>query len=285
MDQVVHRRHRHIVYTLVILIALFQILSFAALALKISRIESELFDTRQSLSASFTKALSDYDFQNQKSFNAISRQLSSQQEDFDDQIKEIKASASDFSGVIEEAVKGVVSVVTDQAVGSGFVVESDVLSSTIITNHHVIANAKQVSIVTFDKREIPAVIVGSDEVRDIAVLKIKGQQPHIPVGDSDELDVGNKVIAIGNPLGLSFSVTEGIVSALHRKGPNGLDEYIQTDVSLNPGNSGGPLIDVTGSVIGVNNFKVGNAESLGFALESNSLRSAVNRITNGTVSI
>jgi S1-C subfamily serine protease len=90
------------------------------------------------------------------------------------------------------------------------------------------------------------------------------------------LKVGEKVIAIGNPLGLSFSVTEGIISALDRVGPNNLAEYIQTDVSLNPGNSGGPLINTRGKVVGINNFKIGDAESLGFALESNSIRDSIN---------
>ena len=97
------------------------------------------------------------------------------------------------------------------------------------------------------------------------------------------MQVGNKVIAIGNPLGLSFTVTEGIISGLNREGPNGLEEYIQTDVSLNPGNSGGPLIDTNGHVIGVNNFKVGDAESLGFALESAALKNAVLEMSNSTV--
>ena len=87
-----------------------------------------------------------------------------------------------------------------------------------------------------------------------------------------------KVIAIGNPLGLQFSVSEGIVSAVHRQGPSQTNSYIQTDAALNPGNSGGPLINKQGKVIGINNFKVGGGESLGFALESNYIENIVNQI-------
>ena len=98
-------------------------------------------------------------------------------------------------------------------------------------------------------------------------------------GDSDDVQVGEKVIAIGNPLGLSFTVTGGIISAVDRIGPNGLDVYIQTDAALNPGNSGGPLINKEGKVIGINNFKAGGeSENIGFALESNYIIDAVNDI-------
>jgi serine protease Do len=112
---------------------------------------------------------------------------------------------------------------------------------------------------------------------------VDGKYNTLSLANSDQLQVGKKVIAIGNPYGLSFSVTEGIISAIDRTGPNGKAEYIQTDVSLNPGNSGGPLIDTQGKVVGINNFKVSSAESLGFALESNSLKQILNKIANSTL--
>ena len=130
---------------------------------------------------------------------------------------------------------------------------------------------------------IEAKLIGIDTFRDLALLKIDESYPALPLSDSDNVKVGNKVIAIGNPLGLSFTVTEGIVSGLDREGPNGLEEYIQTDVSLNPGNSGGPLIDTSGGVVGINNFKIGDAESIGFALESKTLKNAVYEMSNATV--
>ena len=96
--------------------------------------------------------------------------------------------------------------------------------------------------------------------------------------NSDNVKVGEKVIALGNPAGLSFTVTEGIVSAVHRKGPNNLAIYLQTDVPINPGNSGGPLVDANSKIIGLNNFKVGGFESLGFAIESNTVSEVAGKI-------
>ena len=92
--------------------------------------------------------------------------------------------------------------------------------------------------------------------------------------------MGEKVIALGNPAGLSFTVTEGIVSAVHRAGPNDLNIYLQTDVPINPGNSGGPLVNANSQILGINNFKVGGFESLGFAIESNTVKQAAEQIIN-----
>ena len=113
---------------------------------------------------------------------------------------------------------------------------------------------------------------------DVALLKIEGDYNSLIFDDSDDVRIGEKGIAIGNPLGLSFSVSEGIVSALNREGSNGLKIYIQTDASLNPGNSGGPLIGTDGKVIGINNFKA-RGENLGFALESDYIKQSVNEIS------
>jgi serine protease Do len=214
-------------------------------------------------------------------FNQISTTLATQKSSFEQQISYLKASTQDFSGVIENSIKGVVSVTTDKSTGTGFIITSN---GYIVTNYHVIQGGTQVNVYLYDRTLMPAEIVGYDETHDIALLKIAGNKyTPLDLGDSGSLQVGNKVVAIGNPLGLSFSVSEGIVSALHRTGPNGLPLYIQTDVSLNPGNSGGPLIDINGNVIGINNFKVSNAANLGFALESNAIRDAVNQIVNSTI--
>ena len=121
-------------------------------------------------------------------------------------------------------------------------------------------------------------LIGYNQELDIALLKIEGGYTPLKLGDSDKVDVGERVIAIGNPLGLSFSVTEGIVSAVNRDAGQGIPAYIQTDAALNPGNSGGPLIDVEGEVIGINNFKV-TGDNIGFALESNYIKSILNDIS------
>ena len=274
--------------------ALIQLSSFFVITAQISKlnskIDSELFNTKKELkeySQDYTKEFSTnlvekYDSVYQQSFSEISGILSEQQKSFEDEIELLKSSTqSDFSGIVEDAVKSVVAVSTDKSIGSGFIMDKN---GYIITNYHIISGSEdKLAVRTYDKKTLPAVLIGKDEVRDVALLKIEGSYDYLELADSDDLKVGQKVIAIGNPLGLSFSVTEGIISALERPGPNGYKEYIQTDVSLNPGNSGGPLIDTQGQVIGINNFKIGGAENLGFALQSDTMRESINKIANQTI--
>ncbi|HEA46241.1 MAG TPA: trypsin-like serine protease [Candidatus Pacearchaeota archaeon] len=192
----------------------------------------------------------------------------------------LKASAGeDFSGIIEDSVRSVVTIRTDVSRGTGFLIDEE---GYIVTNFHVLNGGSIINAITFEQETISASLVGFNTNLDIALLKIPGTHNAFEFGDSDSTQVGEKVIAIGNPLGLQFSVSEGIVSAIHREGPNGLDAYTQTDAALNPGNSGGPLIDKSGEVIGINNFKIGGGENLGFALESNFIKEAVNGIFQET---
>ena len=193
----------------------------------------------------------------------------------------LKASAGeDFSGIIDTSIRSVVTVRTDVGQGTGFIVDSE---GFIVTNAHVLNGGSIVNAITSEQETIDAELVGFDLEFDIALLKIPGNYDALKLGDSDSVQAGQKVIAIGNPLGLQFSVSEGIISAIHRTGPNGIEAYIQTDAALNPGNSGGPLIDTSGDVIGINNFKIGGGESLGFALESNFIKSTVNEISQETL--
>jgi S1-C subfamily serine protease len=203
--------------------------------------------------------------------------LGSQIGSIDNEISALKASASaDFSGVIEKVIKSVVTIRTDISQGSGFIIAS---GSYIVTNAHIIEGATAASIITYDGKTHAVTKIGEDSDMDIALLRISNQSySPLILGDSDFVQIGEKVIAIGNPLGLQFSVSEGIISGVNRKGANGLNAYIQTDASLNPGNSGGPLINVDGEVIGINNFKISGSENIGFALESNYIKNAVNEI-------
>jgi len=188
----------------------------------------------------------------------------------------LQASAGeDFSGIIENSISSVVTIRTDISQGTGFIINEE---GYVVTNYHVMQGAQAATIRTSDGDNHEVNRVGYNSDFDIALLKISGTYDELELGDSDGVQVGERVIAIGNPLGLEFSVTQGIVSGVHRRGPNGLDAYIQTDAALNPGNSGGPLINQQGKVIGINNFKVGSAEGLGFALESNFIKQAVNDI-------
>ncbi len=216
--------------------------------------------------------LSENLIQSNKDISTISSQLGIIHEEF----TSLKASAgADFSGVIENVVTGVVTVRTDTSQGTGFLISND---GYIVTNYHVVENATAAAIYTSDNQKHDVGLVGYNPELDIALLKISGSYTPLDLSNSENTQVGEKVIAIGNPLGLQFSVSQGIVSAVHRAGPNGLSVYTQTDAALNPGNSGGPLINTQGKVIGINNFKAGNSESLGFALESNYIKQAVNDI-------
>ncbi|WP_171098610.1 DegQ family serine endoprotease [Ruegeria sp. HKCCD7255] len=159
-----------------------------------------------------------------------------------------------------------------QGLGSGFVLDQD---GYIVTNHHVVDNASTVTVRLNDDREFEAEIVGTDPLTDIAILKIDAGEtlPAVKLGDSDEIRVGEDVVAIGNPFGLSSTVTTGIVSAKGRNISEGpYAEFIQTDAAINKGNSGGPLFNMDGEVIGVNSAiysPSGGSVGLGFAVTSN----------------
>ncbi len=194
---------------------------------------------------------------------------------------ELKASASsDFSGIIEEAIKSVVTVRTDVSQGTGFIITDD---GYIVTNAHILSGGSEVYVLDYEQNKKTTQFIGYDQDLDIALLKISGNYNALEFGNSDDVVIGEKVIAIGNPLGLQFSVSEGIVSGINRPGPTGLEAYIQTDAALNPGNSGGPLINKKGKVIGINNFKVSDGESLGFALESDYIIEGVNQISQSAL--
>ena len=154
------------------------------------------------------------------------------------------------------------------SLGSGFIISDD---GYIITNSHVVANAKQIMVRMSDRREFVAELVGADKRSDIALLKVDGNDlPTVSLGSSAELEVGEWVLAIGSPFGFDYSVTQGIVSAIGRSLPNeNYVPFIQTDVAINPGNSGGPLFDLDGKVIGVNSqiySRTGGFMGLSFAV-------------------
>jgi Do/DeqQ family serine protease len=169
-----------------------------------------------------------------------------------------------------------------EATGSGVIV--DAANGYVLTNYHVIENAESVEVTTKDNRRFDARIVGRDPATDVAVLKIEGKGLRaVPFGDSDRLEVGDFVIAIGNPFGLGQTVTSGIVSALGRSGLGieGYEDFIQTDASINPGNSGGALIDLHGRLVGINTAILapgGGNIGIGFAVPINMARAVMDQI-------
>lgn len=176
-----------------------------------------------------------------------------------------------------------------QSAGSGVIIDAD--RGLVVTNHHVISQARRVVITLQDRRTFDADFLGSDPTTDIALLRIEADNlTSLELGDSDALRVGDFVIAIGNPFGLGQTVTSGIVSALGRNevGIIGAEDFIQTDASINPGNSGGALIDIEGNLIGINTAiysPSGTSLGIGFAIPSNMVKAISEQlITYGNIS-
>jgi serine protease DegQ len=169
-----------------------------------------------------------------------------------------------------------------QSVGSGVIVDAG--RGYVLTNNHLLEGATAIDVTLKDRRSYPARLIGFDEPTDLAVLEIPGVDVRpLPFGNSDDLEVGDFVIAIGNPFGLGQTVTSGIVSAVGRSGvgDNELGELVQTDASINPGNSGGPLLNLAGEVVGINTALIGPSGGnvgIGFAVPSNRARAALQRV-------
>ena len=166
------------------------------------------------------------------------------------------------------------------ALGSGFIIDE---SGIVVTNNHVIQDAEDIIIRVNGDKEFKAEVVGADPLSDIAVLKLQTKEKFIPVkfGDSDKARIGDWVIAIGNPFGLGGTVTSGIISARNRSiGLSRYEDFIQTDASINSGNSGGPLFDMNGDVIGINTAILGRNGSIGigFSIPSNNAKLVINQL-------
>ena len=166
------------------------------------------------------------------------------------------------------------------ALGSGFIIDE---KGIVITNNHVIQDSEDIVVRVGGDKEYKATIIGADPLSDIAVLQIDSKEKFIPVkfGDSDKARIGDWVIAIGNPFGLGGTVTSGIISARNRSiGLSRYEDYIQTDASINSGNSGGPLFDLNGDVIGINTAILGKGGSIGigFSIPSNSAKKVVQQL-------
>lgn len=172
-----------------------------------------------------------------------------------------------------------------QGLGSGFVISED---GYVVTNNHVVDRAEDIQVVIDNGKKYKAKVIGKDAKTDLALLKIDPDEKlnAVKLGDSDELKIGDWVIAIGNPFGLGYTVTAGIVSAKGRSlGLGAYDDFIQTDASLNPGNSGGPLFNLSGEVIGVNTAIVAGGQGIGFAIPTSIAKYIINQLKeNGKVS-
>src|SRR5580692_5262261 len=170
-----------------------------------------------------------------------------------------------------------------QSAGSGVIF--DAKAGYIVTNAHVVENASEITVTLQDGRDLKAEVVGSDEPSDVAVLKVKsdGTLVQISLGDSARVEVGDFVVAIGNPFGLQHTVTSGIISGLSRSGinPDGYEDFIQTDASINPGNSGGALVNLRGELVGINSAilsRSGGNIGIGFAIPVNMVKGVMDQL-------
>ena len=166
------------------------------------------------------------------------------------------------------------------ALGSGFIIDK---KGIVVTNNHVIQDAEDIVVIVNGDQEFKAKVIGADPLSDIAILQLETKEKFIPVqfGDSDKARIGDWVIAIGNPFGLGGTVTSGIISARNRSiGLSRYEDYIQTDASINSGNSGGPLFDMNGNVIGINTAILGRSGSvgIGFSIPSNSAKIVIDQL-------
>ena len=166
------------------------------------------------------------------------------------------------------------------SLGSGVIMDS---AGFIVTSLHVVDSVDEILILLYDGRELPAIMVGTDPETDLAVLKINAESlQNISVGNPDQIEIGDVVLAIGNPFGMGQTVTQGIISATQRNGLNLtiLENYIQTDADINPGNSGGALIDARGNLLGINTAVLNNenSEGIGFAIPANEVQKVLTHI-------
>jgi S1-C subfamily serine protease len=193
--------------------------------------------------------------------------LEERNSELEDLISDIDVTSSDFSNIVGDVIKAVVSVKTDKGQGSGVIFNNQ---GYIITNKHVIDGASSVYVVDYNSNNYNVDLVGAASNIDLAVLKIISDNTfdYLNFADSSDIKIGERVIAVGNPLGLSFSVTEGIISAVNRVIDDTGVPYVQTDVPINPGNSGGPLVNSNKKIVGINTVKILDTEGIGFAIPS-----------------
>ena len=241
----------------------------ALLKENISQLQSELGNKQKQIETLSFKVI-----KSDEQIKEIGQQIKEENKQYKLQIGELNQRLTDlfvesesFSEIIPNVIDSVVSVLTDSGQGSGAIISSE---GHVVTNYHIIEKATKASILTYDGKLHGVELIGFDVENDLAVLKITTNKnfDYFEFGDSSELKIGQKIVALGNPAGLSFTATEGIVSSTSRLANDGL-YYIQTDATLNPGNSGGPLINAQGKIIGIVDFKISGFEALGFAIPSN----------------
>lgn len=202
--------------------------------------------------------------------------LEEKSQELEYKLSEIEVTSSDFSAIVEDVVKAVVSIKTNKGQGSGVIFNQQ---GYIITNKHVIEGVQSIYVVDYNSNNYNVILKGTASNVDLAILKIDSDKTfnYLNFADSSSVKVGERVIAVGNPLGLAFSVTEGIISGVNRVIDSTGIPYIQTDVPINPGNSGGPLVNAQKKIVGINTLKIVDTEGIGFAIPADIAKSIAER--------
>lgn len=225
---------------------------------KVSTVEQAVNQTRRESERNLNMLSSQLEKVEQTSSEKIST--------LEDQLKNVRITNKDFSAILKDIIRSVVSVKTDKGIGSGVIIDP---RGYVLTNFHVISGATKAAIITYDNQAHSVKLIGTHEATDLAVIQFadEGSYSALDFEERDSrIEVGAKVVAVGNPGGLEFSVTEGIISNAERT-INGV-AYIQHDVPINPGNSGGPLVNIQGNIVGINTQKREGFEGVGFAIHA-----------------
>lgn len=185
-----------------------------------------------------------------------------------EQIIDLNIQSQDFTTIINDALKSVVSITTDTGIGSGVIVDGD---GYVLTNYHVLQGASAAAVKVFSGESYGVSVVATNPQADLALLRLRNTGSKtftkLTFADKNNIKAGTKVIALGSPAGLEFTVTEGIISATDRTNEYGV-AVIQTDVPINPGNSGGPILNIQKTIVGISTYKASGFESLGFAVSA-----------------
>ncbi len=297
MKMKISKTFLNIVYLIVICLLIFQSYLYYDLKMNISKDIESIEDSLLSLDNKINSEKSELDEEisdlRNESANAIKglggniNALMKESEESKKAIKELSVgleelenvqvqASKDFSSIIEDVIDSVVVVKAGNDFGSGVFVSPEYL----ITNYHVVKdNQDNIVIGTVNNKAFRADLIGYEPNIDLAVLYVKGGNfPFLEFENVNNVKIGESVIAVGSPLGLSFSVTQGIVSSKQRTGPNRLNIYLQTDTPINPGNSGGPLINLNKKIVAINTWKIANVEGLGFSIRSDVVKDVYEKI-------
>jgi S1-C subfamily serine protease len=238
-------------------------------------LQEQMLQNFQKLEQNINKETSKIKLDLESQLKNVSSKFDERSLELDSKISVLKVQSSDFSSVIDDVIKGVVSIKTNKGSGSGVIFDQ---GGYLMTNLHVVDDVSSITVTNFEGQRSLASIIGISKDVDLAILKIDDLFSFnaLKFARDEDVKVGSKVIAVGNPLGLSFTVTEGIISSKNRLIDGQI--FLQTDVSVNPGNSGGPLINSAKRIVGINTFKLSNTQGLGFAIPSSTAQSMVQQV-------